>query len=79
MGSVDGPCRQSLTREWQEVALGLVLRIVSLPSDVDMLPKRFKLSTAIPHSGQLNNTTSTLLTMKNPDGGVISKFISVND
>ena len=79
MGSVDGPCRHSLTREWQEVALGLILRIVSLAPDVDMLPKSFMLSTAIPHSGQLNNTTSTLLAWKNPDGDLISKFISVND
>ena len=79
MGSVDGPCRHSLTREWQEVAVGLVLLIISLWPDVDMLPKSFMLSTAMPHSGQLNNTTSTLLTMKNPDGDVISKFISVND
>ena len=50
MGSVDGPCRQSLTREWQEVALGLVVLIVSLAPDIDRLPKSFMLSTAIPHS-----------------------------
>ncbi len=46
----------TLTRESQEVTVGLV--VPAKPK----LVRSVILSTAIPHSGQLNNTISTLLT-----------------
>ena len=52
----------TLTRESQEVVVGeIVVRKVLLP-DVDVALKRSIVLTDIPHSGQLNITTSTLPT-----------------
>ncbi len=50
----------ALTRESHEVFVGLII-IKGLPIEVDVVvPNRVMLSTDIPHSGQLNITTSTL-------------------
>ena len=52
----------TLTRESQEVVAGKILvRKVLLP-DVEVASKRLIVLTDIPHSGQLNITTSTLPT-----------------
>ena len=52
----------TLTRESQEVVVGEILVRNLLPPDVEMAPKRLIILTDIPHSGQLNITTSTLST-----------------
>ena len=52
----------TLTRESQEVVMGEILdRKVLLP-DVEVAMKKLIVVTDIPHSGQLNITTSTLPT-----------------
>ncbi len=51
---------QTLTRESQELMLGLTVARFVVVAVVDSL--RVILSTDIPHSGQLNITTSTLST-----------------
>ncbi len=56
------PDMHTLTRESQEVMVGLIAaRIIPLDAIV-VDPWRVILSTDIPHSGQLNITTSTLAT-----------------
>ena len=51
----------TLTRESQEVVVGEILvRKNLLPDDVEMALKRLISVADIPHSGQLNITTSTL-------------------
>ena len=53
---------RTLTRESQEVMVGeITVRKVLLP-DIEMELKRLIYVTDIPHSGQLNITTSTLPT-----------------
>ena len=50
----------TLTRESHEVLVGLIVTR-NLPIELDVVdPNRVILSTDIPHSGQLNSTTSTL-------------------
>ena len=56
------PDMHTLTRESQEVVVGEILVAKLLLPDVEMALKRLILLTDIPHSGQLNITTSTLHT-----------------
>ena len=53
----------TLARELQEVMVGEVLvRNLLLTDDIEVALKRLIILTDIPHSGQLNITTSTLPT-----------------
>ena len=52
----------TLTRESQEVVVGEILVSKVLLPDVEVELKRLIVLTDIPHSGQLNITTSTLFT-----------------
>ena len=66
-GSVmSSPDAHTLTSESQEVRLGLTTPTDDLDSwrDVDEALQSPMASTAIPHSGQLNMTNSTLFTTK---------------
>ncbi len=78
-GSVLRPDRHTLTRESQEVRVGLTLSRSVLTLDTSS--RRFTVFTATPHSGQLNIATSTLSNWMNPAprGTVNSKVISVNE
>ena len=52
----------TLTKESQEVVVGKILVRNVLFPDVEVALKRLIVLTDIPHSGQLNITTSTLST-----------------
>ena len=70
------PDMHTLTRESQEVVVGKILvRKVLLP-DIEVALKSWISLTDIPHSGQLNITTSTLPTPVLLDIAVKSKVIS---
>ena len=56
------PDMHTLMRESQEVVVGEILVAKLLLPDVEMALKRLIVLTDIPHSGQLNITTSTLPT-----------------
>ena len=66
----------TLTRELQEVMVGLIVPISVLVLDNDVALLISIRSTAIPHSGQLNITNSTLST---PELPAKSEMISIPD
>ena len=55
------PDKHTLTRESQEVVAGEILVTKVLLPEVEVALKRLIVVTDIPHSGQLNITTSTLM------------------
>ena len=66
----------TLTSELQEVMVGLIATICVLVLDIDVALQIPICSTAIPHSGQMNITNSTLPT---PDLPAKSEMISIPD
>ena len=66
----------TLTRESQEVVVGEILVTKVLLPDIVVALKRLIVLTDIPHSGQLNITTSTLSTPVKSSVSVKSKVIS---